>query len=78
MYSLSLALACLTSIIAVLAAPRPMRAPMPHNYIAAEKSTDSELIKRETGGVRLCTGAKFTGSCDSVVWPVNVCIALND
>ncbi|KAK3071706.1 hypothetical protein LTR53_008172 [Teratosphaeriaceae sp. CCFEE 6253] len=79
MYLLPLALAVLaTSITSTLAAPRPLIAPMPHNYIADRRSSSAELLKRETGGVRLCTGPNFTGSCDYVVWPVNVCIALND
>ncbi|KAK5684962.1 hypothetical protein LTS10_003037 [Elasticomyces elasticus] len=70
------ALAAALSITTTYAAPRPLSAPTPHEYIAAEKG--SKLVKREVGGVRVCTGIGFTGSCDYVVWPLNVCIALND
>ncbi|EMC92285.1 hypothetical protein BAUCODRAFT_58449, partial [Baudoinia panamericana UAMH 10762] len=31
-----------------------------------------------SAGITLCTGINFTSSCDSVAWPVNECIALND
>ncbi|KAK3113595.1 hypothetical protein LTR53_008980 [Teratosphaeriaceae sp. CCFEE 6253] len=72
MYLLTFTLAILaTGITSTFAAPRPLIAPMPHNYIADRKSSSAELLKRETGGVRLCTGPNFTGSCDYVVWPVN-------
>ncbi|KAK4899762.1 hypothetical protein LTR27_003028 [Elasticomyces elasticus] len=63
------ALAAALSITTTYAAPRPLAAPTPHEYIAAEKG--SNLVKREVGGVRVCTGIGFTGSCDYVVWPLN-------
>ncbi|TKA38112.1 hypothetical protein B0A54_11126 [Friedmanniomyces endolithicus] len=57
-----------------LAAPRPLlKSPTPHSLLAR-----SGLVKRATGGVKVCTGANYSGSCDYVVWPLNECIALND
>ncbi|TKA34910.1 hypothetical protein B0A54_13873 [Friedmanniomyces endolithicus] len=58
----------------ILAAPRPLhKAPTPHSLLAR-----SGLLKRASGGVKLCTGANYSGICDYVVWPLNECIALND
>lgn len=57
----------------------PSSSPAPRNYIAASKSSHLlRLSKRETGGVKVCTGAQFTGSCWSGAWPLDECIALND
>ncbi|TKA70122.1 hypothetical protein B0A55_06980 [Friedmanniomyces simplex] len=57
---LSSATLALLSVLATtaLAAPRPLlQAPTPHEYIAAGEKIagSSKLVKRATGGVRLCT-----------------------
>lgn len=61
-----------TSIVAL---PTSVQYPAPFEFIAADASA---ISKRNIGGVRLCTGADWTGFCDYVIWPLNECIALND
>ena len=72
---LSTALSLATGI---LAAPTAPQAPAPFEYIAAETSSSTTLTKRNVGGVRLCTGINWSGTCDYVIWPLNECISLND
>ncbi|RMX91706.1 hypothetical protein D0868_13836 [Hortaea werneckii] len=75
---LSLAASSILSTLAsaVLAAPANFQDPVPFESIAAEDTPS--LIKRNVGGVRLCTGSAWTGWCQYVIWPLNECISLND
>ena len=65
--------------ISSLAAPTAPHAPAPFEYIGAKRSSiGTTLAKRNVGGVRLCTGTDWSGTCAYVIWPLNECIALND
>ena len=67
------------TISLVSAAPTAIQAPVPFEFIAKDSSSSSSrLSKRNVGGVRLCTGSEWTGTCDYVIWPLDECVALND
>jgi len=75
MHASILPLALLAGMVA--AVPTPLSPPQPFKLIAAE-STDNTLAKRNVGGVRLCTGADWTGECWYGIYTLDVCINLND
>lgn len=68
--------------LTVLSAPTALAPPSPFTLDATARTAGDNdpkrLIKRNVGGVRLCTGSDWTGWCDYVIWPLNECISLND
>ncbi|KAK3374984.1 hypothetical protein B0H63DRAFT_262752 [Podospora didyma] len=38
--------------------------------------TAKPIEKRTIGGITMCTGANFTGTCEYRVWPLETCITL--
>ncbi|CAK7244418.1 MAG: hypothetical protein STHCBS139747_005956 [Sporothrix thermara] len=41
---------------------------------AATLAAASPIVKREPGGILLCTGANSTGTCQYNVYPLNTCV----
>lgn len=44
---------------------------------SATSALAGPIVQRNIGGIRVCTGANFTGDCWYGVEPLNSCISLN-